>query len=407
MNERIGAGVRFAALASILVSGCDTGPSTLASPRGGGTTATTPASALAALEQPAAMTVDVAQFRGGPARTGRMVGPAPSRTPELRWTYVAGGPVRTAPAIGFGLVFIGSDDGTLQAIDEATGALVWRTDLGREPTSPAIAGEVVIDGSVSGHVLAVDARTGRPTWDVDLGAPVRGAPAVVDEGIVIAVSDGTVVLLDPSSGARRWTSVLDGRITRSPAVADGRVVVPLDPGAVAAVDLGTGSLDWTTRIVERGGVGSPATDAGIVVTGLGLGGGLEGDHGVAGLDLGSGEIRWRYRSPVGREVLTPALFDGRAFAIGLDGIVLAIDAVTGKPVWTRQLDEALEALPAISGGLLVIAGNNGHLRALDIADGTDRWSVPIEGVPYAPSVAQGIVIVPTDTGTVYAFGAPQ
>ncbi len=239
-----------------------------------------------------------------------------------------------------------------------------------------------------------------------MASAIVGAPDVVAQGVVIAVSDGHVTLLDPADGRQRWTTTLEGHITRSPAIAAGLVIMPLDPGQVAALDLGSGRMRWLTKVADAGSVGTPATDGQVVFAASGLGA-ESSQRGVTGLDLATGAVRWRYQSPTGKTVYSPALAGGHAFVVGEDGIVVALEIETGRQLWTHRADEPLEALPAVAGGRVVIAGNHGHLRALDIDDGAEVWGVPIEGVPYAPAVTGGLVLVPSDTGIVSAFGAGE
>src|SRR5215211_159852 len=71
----------------------------------------TPASASAA------MSADWPMYRGNPARTGEMAGPAPHGDPVELWRFQAGGAIDTAPAIAEETLYVGSDDGNLYALD--------------------------------------------------------------------------------------------------------------------------------------------------------------------------------------------------------------------------------------------------------------------------------------------------
>lgn len=381
-------------VAALIAGGC-----------GGGSAASRGASATSTA--PLRSDVEVVQFRGDAARTGWMPGPGPTGAPTLRWRLELDGAVRTSVVVGFGLVFAASDFGTLYAADTMTGTVAWQRSLGGSPSTPAIADGKLVVGSSSGHVLALDPKTGATEWDTDLGSPIAGAPAVIDGGLVIAASDGRVVLLEPSAGRVVWSSRLDGRISRSPAVADGNVIVPLDPGRVAALDVRAGALRWSVRVATTGAVGSPSANAGIAFVAAGLGQGDEADRGVAALRSTTGEVLWRYASPTEKVLYTPAVHAGQVFIVGEDGRVAALDAISGRERWVDAGDEVLEALPSVVDDLVVVAGNGGHLRGLDVDDGQAAWSVPIEGVPYATTVTNGLVFVPSNARTVSAFGTPQ
>ena len=82
-----------------------------------------------------------------------------TRTARLRWRFMADGPIRFAPAVWNGRVYVGSDDGYLYCLSQAEGALVWKYRA-----APA-------ERLVLGNERLIS------TW------PVRGAP-VVDNGRV-------------------------------------------------------------------------------------------------------------------------------------------------------------------------------------------------------------------------------
>ena len=68
-------------------------------------------------------------FRGDSSSTGVAQSDLPEQ-PALLWTYQAGGDIESTAAIAGGRVFVGSLDGSLHAIDLATGAPAWKFDAG-------------------------------------------------------------------------------------------------------------------------------------------------------------------------------------------------------------------------------------------------------------------------------------
>ena len=68
--------------------------------------------------------------------------------------------METSPAVAGGTVYDGSDDGTVYALDAATGRLRWAdTTVGAIGSSPAATGGTVYVGSVDGTVYALIAGT--------------------------------------------------------------------------------------------------------------------------------------------------------------------------------------------------------------------------------------------------------
>jgi hypothetical protein len=85
-----------------------------------------------------------------------------TRTGEERWRFYAEGPIRLAPVIQQGRVYVGSDDGFLYCLDATSGALLWRHRAA--PSDRRVVG--------NGRLISV--------W------PVRGGPVVADERVFLA-----------------------------------------------------------------------------------------------------------------------------------------------------------------------------------------------------------------------------
>ena len=95
-------------------------------------------------------------------------------------------------------------------------------------SSPAVANGVVYVGSLDGNVYALDARTGGLLWSYATGYGVESSPAVAN-GVVYVGSEylgtGGVYALDASTGALLWSSAITNSVESSPAVANGIVYV--------------------------------------------------------------------------------------------------------------------------------------------------------------------------------------
>src|SRR5262245_46838972 len=93
------------------------------------------------------------QFRGGPQLLGVAASSLPD-TLKVAWSYNAGDVVESSAAIAGGLVYIGVGDGTLTALDLASGAVRWKYKTGAllGESSPTVAGGVVYIGDLDGVV---------------------------------------------------------------------------------------------------------------------------------------------------------------------------------------------------------------------------------------------------------------
>ena len=127
-------------------------------------------------------------------------------------------------------------------------------------------------------------------------------------------------------------------------------------------------------------------------------------HHIVALDAASGLILWRYASPTGAAVYTPAVNGGQAFVTSEDGSVVALDATTGAVVWTAPVDGPVEIVAAIAGTAVYAASNGGSAFAIDAATGSELWRIRIRGVPSGPTVAGGLLLVGTNVGELAAIG---
>lgn len=154
------------------------------------------------------------------------------------WTAQPDRPhIPTAPVAAGGLVLVGSDDGTVCAIDAATGRPRWKAHTdGPIYFPPALAGGRAFVGSNDGHVYAFEAATGRLLWRFRAAPldrripvygqmmstwPVAGGVVATDTTVYAAAGishfDGThVYALDAATGRIQWhndsSGIVDDRV---------------------------------------------------------------------------------------------------------------------------------------------------------------------------------------------------
>jgi polyvinyl alcohol dehydrogenase (cytochrome) len=225
------------------------------------------------------------------------------------WTFVFPDAMRarSQPAIGYGAVFVGSQDGRVYALDLQTGCVRWAYQAAAEVRNGVVIAQVgdrplAFFGDILAWVYALDAMTGELVWsrkaDDHPSATLTATPAVhqgtlyvpVSALEVIAAADpeyqcctfrGSILALDAATGAVRWTSY----------------TIPDEPALVRETSLGTnvyapsGAPIWASPVID-----------------------VRRNR----LYAGTGE---NYSSPA----------DGNSDA------VIALDLDTGRRIWTRQM----------------------------------------------------------------------
>lgn len=169
-------------------------------------------------------------FRGGQ----RLLGRAPGALPDsmaLVWKFKTDGAVKSSPAIDDGLVFIGSDDGNIYAIDLRTGGRVWAYETGDAvEAAPCVVDGSVFVGSSDTFLYAIDAKSGSLKWKYETDAQILGAanwtrsPDGQWTWILVGSYDNKLYCLDSANGEVVWTYETDSYINGSPAVGEGKVI---------------------------------------------------------------------------------------------------------------------------------------------------------------------------------------
>jgi outer membrane protein assembly factor BamB len=270
-------------------------------------------------------------------RTGYSSSEAPN-TNHVLWTYETQGSIASSPAVVNDVVFVGSDDCNIYAINVTTGELIWEYTAGEAPwysaghSSPAIAEDKVfigIGGTPLGVVYALNQRTGELIWSYNAGDGIDSSPVVSDGKVFVNLWNTKVIALDATIGELIWSYDTGGSNRRSsPAVADGKVYTASSDGNFYALDADTGSVIWASSIAGR--ALSPTIAYGKVFVSCSVCSGNA--DGIYALNADTGEIIWRHN--IGTRIeSSPAVAYGKVFVGGEDR-VYAFNEATGELLWS-------------------------------------------------------------------------
>jgi len=355
-------------------------------------------------------------FHGNPQHTG--VCSTDVRQMNLLWKFRTGNMVRSTPAVVDGIVYVGSNDHHLYALDEATGKPRWAfMTRGGIASSPFVSGGRVWFTDAANTIYALSSSTGRLIWKVATGPdlPVVGgwdfyqsSPTIADGVLFIGSGDGHLYALSASTGRQLWAFATRGRVHTSPAAWGRYVVFGSMDGALYALDRGTGNLLWRYQTDTRAPfpmtgvfIGSPtiAADLGLVFAGC-------RDGYLYAFDLATGRLRWRLDEHGSWVVSTPAYENGIVYATTSDTrLVEAVDARTGKVLWQEQGAGYEFPSPVITQQAVYAAFWSAGVGKYNKANGHPVAGNGGEG-PFlsSPVIAGGMLFIGCDDGNVYAFG---
>ncbi len=372
---------------------------------------------------------------------GAPTDPTPTDDASL-WSFETRGRVVNAPAVANGVVYAGSDDNFVYALDAATGSMLWSFETGDIiRSSPTVTGGAVYVGSNDNFVYALDAATGEMLWKHDTSKAVQYSPVVTDGVVYIGAQgdvDYSVHALDAMSGEQVWAAGVPYPYGAEFAVtvANGKLYAPGASGEFYAMDASTGEVLWSlsvgmgsespptvvdgvvyltavnTAYALREATGEeiwsygtemfPAIDhPAVVVDGVYY---FAPDSNLYALDVTTGHMNWYYPAD-GLITDAPVVAEGMVFVRSESGVFHALSAATGGPVWSWENTDSALRSPTVVNGFLVAESQDGNLRALVAATGEEVWSFRkgyFDGVP-SYTIADGMLYVGTLRGSVYAF----
>jgi outer membrane protein assembly factor BamB len=142
---------------------------------------------------------------------------------SLRWSYNDQGGLL---AVANGVVYFGSGQFSVYALDTGTGAKLWSYSIGDSvQSSPAVANGVVYVGSDDNNVYALNATTGAKLWSYTTGYAVQSSPTVTNGAVYVGSADNNVYALNATTGAKLWSYTTGGYVQASPTVANSVVYV--------------------------------------------------------------------------------------------------------------------------------------------------------------------------------------
>ena len=287
----------------------------------------------------------------------------------LKWKFFTGSRVASSPAVDGGVVFFASYDGNFYAVDTATGKKQWSFKTAGERrfagkhlhgsvpmaetmpdpfdfylSSPTVWNGVVYFGSGDGNVYALDEASGTLKWKFQTGDVVHASPAIADGALFIGSWDSYFYALDAATGNEKWRFKTGEDpnihnqvgIQSSAAVNDGVVYFGCRDSNLYALDAASGQKKWAFNNQGSWVIGSPAVKDGKVYFAT------SDTSTLYAVDANSGSAvmslkynRWPLFS-------SPAIAGNMLYMGSHEGKLMAIDLAAQKTAWTFQTDGSIQ-----------------------------------------------------------------
>ena len=344
-------------------------------------------------------------FRGNLAHTGVYDGLGVPKLTGIKWKFHTDGLIISSPAVVNESVFFGSTDGNLYAIDRNSGKMKWKFETkARVVSSPAVAGGLVYFSSYDGYFYAVDVATGKLKWNFNNAGERRFAakhihgslpagetmpdpfdcylssPAVWNGAVYFGSGDGNVYALNATTGAVKWKLHTGDVVHASPAISGGTLFIGSWDSYFYAIDAASGKEKWRFKTGEdpdiHNQVGIQSSAA--VVDGTVYFGCRDSDF--YALDATTGRKKWSFSNKGSWVVGSPAVLNGRVyFATSDSELFHALDAASGKEIFSLKFHYPFFASPAVAGNTLYIGSHDGKLNAIDLKAQARAWEFQTDG----------------------------
>jgi len=257
----------------------------------------------------------------------------------------------------------------------------------------------------------------RKVWRYYAGSLVEFPPAIAYGRLYFSTNSGVVTALNTKTGKRAWVHRSGRCVAASPAVGtykQGTIYETFlnkppcnaastrGTGKVMAFAAGFGEVRWSKTI-------GPSESSPLLVGNRLYVGDWEGR--LWALDARTGKTIWTYRAG-GPIKGAAALTAGRVYFGSYDGHVYCVGAKSGKLVWKARAQARLYggsrfySTPALAFGRLYIGSTDGKVYSYGAASGTLIWSHSTGGYVYSsPAAWNGLVFAGSYSKRLYAFDA--
>jgi outer membrane protein assembly factor BamB len=261
-------------------------------------------------------------------------------TGTVRWTVHPAGPLRGAPTVAFGNIYVMGQDNQLFALRATDGNVEWQEAGSLAPGSvfgvaaPAAGQGTIVAGYSSGELNAYRYENGRSLW----------GDALARTSISMSVSTLTDIDADP---------VIDR----------GRVFAIGQGGRMAAYELVTGQRIWEMNLT---GISTPWVAGEWVFV-------LTEDSRIFAITRATGKVRWigqlpRWRDEEDREGMIrwtgPILAGGRLIAVSTDGRMAQVNPEDGTVQSISDISGPTRLAPLVANGMLYVMDDNGRITAM-------------------------------------------
>ncbi|MGE5498674.1 MAG: PQQ-binding-like beta-propeller repeat protein [Syntrophothermus sp.] len=293
------------------------------------------------------------------------------------------GSIKCKAAVDRLSAYFQSGDGWLYSVDKKTGRENWKFQLHADNylqlydywdyyhSSPVLSENVLYVGSSDACLYAIDCRSGSEIWKFKTMHIIRSSPVCQDGKIYFGSFDGRFYSLNAETGSELWNYRIEkpnfsrqGEIQSSALIAKEKVIFGSRDGNLHALDVKTGEQLWNYSHEGSWIISTPALYDTLVITGS------SDEHFVNATGINTGKQVWRYStrqnvfsSPC---VSSGVVYcgEGNAYSLSEEASFFALEAATGKELWRIKTGGQVWSSPLVVNGRLYFASMDGFVYSV-------------------------------------------
>ena len=340
--------------------------------------------------------IESSMFMSNSQHTGNYNSPSVKSEPSILWKVKTGGQVNSSPVLVNDIVYIGSEDHKLYAIDANTGIIKWvfKTN-GPVCSTPLVTKGKVMFLSYDDFFYALSQKDGKLVWKFKTQGESKfnvkdyydgsfkpdfwdfylSSAIVCYDLVYFGSSDSNVYALNIESGEQEWSYKTGGSIHTSPAIYENSLVIGSWDSKIYCIDAINGKENWsystgmdTTNYIWFGVQASPSIDNGIAYIG-------SRDSKFYALSIETGDTLWVNNNfnmswmpssaSIGKENLYTGSSDSFSF--------FSISKNDGKINYATKTNAYSFSSPAIDEEMAYIGSANGRLYGIELVKGEIMW----------------------------------
>ena len=312
------------------------------------------------------------------------------------------GYLHLTPAFSDKVVFVAGNTGSVEAINDLNGDVIWQTKTDA-PISSGIAvnNKYIFFGTNDAKVFALDKQNGKIKWQQDVIGEVLSCPTANAQIVIVKTSTGNLQALNAEDGKEIWSYKMQNpslilRGSSSPQINKNSVISGFATGEIVSFDIKEGNSLWQQQVSEPEGsfmiermvdiVADPVIMNNVVYVVA-----YQGD--ISAINASNGNVIWQKQlaSTAGLTV-----DNNNVYVTTSDDKVLALNKNNGEKIWQQDTFgyRGLTA-PAILHGLhnnmnvLVVADMEGYVHLLNMQNGSIVGRTKVSGKVYTNPISYG------------------